>query len=591
MENNQFQKEYLLAMKLIGERCYCWKRNENIYEVGQRIEIPGQTSLGYDVWGAGASWEIAFAQAKERYEKEKTSFKNKRIKKMNNLKIKDPKNDGYIVYVHPRQSFSLELSMPDDPAEYDDWQVEIYSDYFFIDNFGFYNGCKIYNFTQFYDLSEWAKISNVQIAEVLIRWKGAKKPGFESRNLFVVLQGHKGEQRDIVTVINPIATTVKIQPHQLLEVVVFDHDGVKRTYNDNIHLSPKANQNLYIEKIGTKRVKHVLDYGKYQDSTNDEYLINRHTFNLPINPKIIKDTPKRKLPEKFYYATHFFYQMSKKCIPEVQKLANGSYENSEIEIYDDFSPQNGIYFDVNIAVKGSLKFKLKNIGSTKIEKRLTKEQTTAIEKSTIDKILTKKTIYEKDRKKLFNPSTHDNIEFTSSSDYLIIEIGLPKLFNEKCPEQLQWTVMADPVWQYRHEHQPQFRLEVMPSNSKISGLTQKFVVSPAPGYAENATKHAFLGIVKFIALGFENMTRCVSFYIKRGESVYFSDNSTTQYSSKYTPPSVVQTKLVIKFEESITDDLMVIDTICKKFFEIKIENNTTYNNKGVNKKNNYHSER
>ncbi|MGF2075567.1 hypothetical protein, partial [Enterococcus casseliflavus] len=70
-ESSQFNEEYMLAMKLLGDKAYCWKKNDHTYEVGRRVrDMPGQTGLGYDVWGTGPSWEVAFAQVRERHERE-----------------------------------------------------------------------------------------------------------------------------------------------------------------------------------------------------------------------------------------------------------------------------------------------------------------------------------------------------------------------------------------------------------------------------------------------------------------------------------------------------------------------------------------
>lgn len=592
-EHDRFQEQYIRAISIIGERAYCWRRNANQYEVGERVPVSGSTHLGYDIWGTGYSWEDAFAQVEKRAARRGTGTTKPKGtgKKMNILNVKDPRHDGFVVYVHPRQGFSLELSLPPDVGEGEDWRVEIFSDYFALASSGFKNGCRVFEFKQLYDLSDWAAVSSVQLAELLINWRGAKRDGYGMRNLYVVLRGKKQEQRDTLTVINPVCTKVRIAPHQLLEVVIFDYDGKERGYIDLIDLCIDPDKPyLEIEKIATKQVAFALENGQFRDLNGDQYLLNRHPFSVPVNPKIEDGSPiypLRKPPKGAYRATHFFYRMSRHCIGDIQRLANGAYKSSEVTFHDDMdSIQAEFSLDVLIGVKGAMKPKLKAYGLSRRQQLLIQENTLADGSNIGKKVLAKEHVFEKNRL-LLNPGDHDNVEFATGDDNcLTIEIAPPHYFNQKCSKEAVWEVQADPVWQFRHRHLPQTRL----STSALDKRTclweniQRFMVTPTSEELVAGPKHTFLGIVKLIVKGFKDMTRCVSFYMVAGKNKYSGGRSYVHKGASYTPSlPPVPMRVIVRFEESRTDDLLVTGAKSEKFSEIKIEDGNS-NNTGKKKK-------
>ncbi len=597
VESSQFHAEYTLAMQLIGEKAYCWKRSENTFEVGRRVKINGEAGMGYDVWGAGSSWEAAFAQVKERYERENKPLKKVQGKKMNTVRVKNPKHDGYVVYLHPRQGFSLELDLPSDITEDDDWQVQVYGEHFAQPSSGFIDGKKIYEFIQLFDLSSWAKISSVQIAEISIFWKGAKRPGFENRKIFVVLQGDGPEQRDIITLVNPACTQVRISPHQVLEVVVFDNETTPHKYVDYIDFCVDTNKPyLEIEKIGIKKVVYFLENGVYRNLRSyPDYIVNRDVFSVPVNPKITNQlsiNPIRKTPSGLYQATHFFYRMARHCIHDVRKLNNGTYKASDVIICDNQNESNAEYsLDVCIGVKGSLKPKLRNFGLSKIQQMLIRENSLNDDSDVGKRVLAKEHFHEREVL-LLNPE-NDNVEFVSGDgNCLFIEIAPPYLFNSKCPIDLEWEVTVDPVWQYRYQNDPQIRLTVTALSKRyFSGTSiQRFSVTPTNNSNRNNVvgKFQFLGIVKFNVPNLKHMTRCVSFYMVASNKVFknneFKYPSTYEYrpTNHYPPVPVAPKRTVVKFHEFRTNDLIVNGVHAEKFNDIKIEDDTTIKSKKKN---------
>lgn len=580
IENKELQAEYDLAVKLIGSKAYCWKKDENTCEIGERVPEPNGKSLKYKIWGTGSTWEEAIAQVKKRY---KQIHGLKKSNKMSTLKIKNPKNDS-IIYVHPCQEISLELSFPDNPIEDDDWNVNIYSDYLAMTSSGVFNQSKIYKFTQLYDLTSWSKVSSVQIAEIFIQWKGLKRDKYTNHTIYVVLQGQKAEQRDVVTVINPICAGVRIGPHQLLEVIVFENNTKSTTINhtDTIDFCIEPDKPyLEIEKIATKHVTHVLENAQYRDLNEDPYFINRHILSLPVNPRLTDGSPLnpvcRRVPTCTYQATHFFYRIARHCIPDIQNLANGIYKASEVLIASEENTEPECSLDVYIGIKGLHKPKLRAFGQSKLQQTLIKTNN-QVDYSNIGKrVLAKEHFYEKGRL-LLNPDNHDTVEFVSDlANYLTIEVAPPHFFNSRCPVTTEWVISADPVWQFRHHHEPKTRLTIGTAGKRIVGDTgiQRFNISPAKGYNDNMAKHMFLGIVKLSVPGFKAMTRCISFYIIAGAKSFTSSSNYSNYASQTVHIPTVPKRMIIKFQEFCTNDLLVTGAISKKFTEIEIENAVT----------------
>lgn len=139
---------------------------------------------------------------------------SKKKKKFSPVRVKDPCAENHMVRLCPNQEFSLVVS-----SYNKDVQVAVTSDYFRMthEESG-KDGSRIFYFAQIYDLSDWAKISQVYLGEVSLFTKDT----FSS--LCVVLDTRDAFQPDVVTVINPIGNELKIESHQVLEVVLYDED-------------------------------------------------------------------------------------------------------------------------------------------------------------------------------------------------------------------------------------------------------------------------------------------------------------------------------------------------------------------------------
>src|SRR6185437_3941553 len=185
---------------------------------------------------------------------------------MNYLTVQDRKN-GYVAYVHPRQGFAVSLSVPERDG---DWSVECFSEYFVLERSEIKKGFKTFWFQQLYDLKEWAKVSSVYLAEVMMQFKGTPPPKsgdrYKTKSMYVVLQGKNEDQRNTLTLINPVCTTIRMSPHQLLEVVIFDHNSLATDYECLVDQIIRTNSpNLKLNQIASKAVSHIMANGQFTD--------------------------------------------------------------------------------------------------------------------------------------------------------------------------------------------------------------------------------------------------------------------------------------------------------------------------------------
>jgi len=506
---------------------------------------------------------------------------------MSYLKVPDPRTDGHVIYLHPRQGFHLELSLNGADS---DWNVECFSPYFVLAKSEVNKGTKNFYFQQIYDLKKWAKVSSVQLAEVLLQFKGTPSSYhpdvYKSKSLYVVLLGEEEDQRNTLTLINPICTHVRVAPHQLLEIVLFDSDSLETEYDCiQDHVIEPAAPVLDIDQISSKTVVHKWVNSGYEDVNEDPHLINRHLRSLPVNPQIEDDSPlypDRPTPPKIYRARHFFFQIDRKSVDTVQRLPNGVYKCCTLTFYDEKNMMTAEYaVEVSFGVKGASKPKLGRMGLSR-RQRLMVEDHVLPGVEIGKKILARDHLFEKN-KLLINPTSKDNVDFVEGHENcLVVEIAPPKIWNDSLPEDAKWEIQIDPVWQFRHRHLPELRLaaQELDHRTTLGIQSQRFMVTPTRKLSSNQ-KITFLGIVKLMCkAGGRAMTRCISFYLT-GKGAGTSNKSVSSKGHKTKlplavapiPPQVIK----ISVEEIKDDKLTVFGGICTSFGDIKVEGDNSTN--------------
>lgn len=136
-------------------------------------------------------------------------MKQTKMKRYSPVRVVNPVGDNHLVPLHPNQGFVVVISSWNGLRD-----IDYSSQYFELRNTEHTrDGTTIFYFKQKYDLSQWATIGSVYLGEVVIVADGV------AASLCVMLTS---STTDVVTVVNPCGAEVKIHPHQILEVVVYD---------------------------------------------------------------------------------------------------------------------------------------------------------------------------------------------------------------------------------------------------------------------------------------------------------------------------------------------------------------------------------
>lgn len=127
------------------------------------------------------------------------------------VQIKNPRTSHYLISVSPQQGFQIIAA---------DWyeilDIEVLSEHFsFVSETRKEDGSTIYDFIQKENLSKFVHISNLYLGKIEVTLSDIVVV------LSVVLQSSSESGKNIVTVVNPKKAEIKIQPHQLIEVVLF----------------------------------------------------------------------------------------------------------------------------------------------------------------------------------------------------------------------------------------------------------------------------------------------------------------------------------------------------------------------------------
>lgn len=219
--------------------------------------------------------------------------------------VSDPTSENHLVRLYPNQDLRVVLSQ-----DSEDVQIFLTSRFLRLsreeqDK----KGNRVYHFVQQYDLSEWAAVSSAYLGEVAILRKNSIS------SVCVMLEGQNAHNRDMITVVNPIGSEIKIEPHQVLEVVVFDCDGdFGDKWEYEIHTGDDEHKVQY-QYIGKEVVYPSVQYKTYvnEDDLEDMTL---------VMPRSTKDTPIRE--------HHFYFRCSYDSLVTLKNGSNGSMDGGKL---------------------------------------------------------------------------------------------------------------------------------------------------------------------------------------------------------------------------------------------------------------------
>lgn len=363
-----------------------------------------------------------------------------RPKKYNPVRVSNP-IQSHSVRLLPRQSIRLVLSRPETifskvnaDAKY---EIILNSDFFYIESFEDYNSKDqlVYIIAQKYDLSQWAEHSQIFLGEIIVKLidnthEQADSCGYTGATIHVYHDALDNKS-SILTVINPNNQTIKLEPHQTLELVCFEKD-----WQNN----PIENWEVYIEDyeveskgIFLERLNHYIlqtDLFDLTDKIRVENKIVKPRYQPTLNPllsskdtAIISSKEDGRKPGKEW---HFWFSFTKKSLEKIGSLLNGEYNVSKIKIRA-VSPDKKV-------IEKSFFIKLNKHG-----KPIGNKMMDAIP---VNKKLLERN-YDKHRKIMTCPGNTEQLDFHPSFKECTIEIPIPKIYWESELDTERWMVETE----------------------------------------------------------------------------------------------------------------------------------------------------
>lgn len=371
-------------------------------------------------------------------------MKRKRYKP---VRVVNPTATWNTTKIHPCQSVILKMRRPatwlhatSNDAQFD---VKLTSDFLMLEKVeSNKDGDRIYTISQKYDLTHWADTSNVVLGELKItltnnHHENAETQDYDCTLCFVLTSTYPS---DVLTVVNPFSQTVKLEAHQILEVVCFGSFGHVNTELEKWECSPHA-LSLNHADLEMHSLRHETVSSKFGVSSRSDgqfHIIDRS--GLRTNPRLSeewKTLVERELAgvvTKPNWQHHWWYVCTDKTRKKVSGLRNGLYPMTAL----DFMGRFGIFpvgqqairnVDVRLLVRGKNKHKIHPLQANP--------------NSVEHKMEISKRVEDRYRHVLTNPLASEQIDFGPGYETLFIEVIQPNVF---------WTDLADDVrWDFEVE--------------------------------------------------------------------------------------------------------------------------------------------
>lgn len=270
---------------------------------------------------------------------------------MHRVMVRNPKATFPVARIHPRQGLVVDMAYPHDRAVGEEWVVDVRSPYLALLASTSEPFSRKFLVDQIYDLKVWARSSQVYLGEVVVSWMGRPREGVAGQqSIGVFLAGARIGSRPVVTVINPADAVVRLNPHEILEVIVFDPAHYHRSFVHRIdHLRPLNQDRLNLVAGHKESVTYrVDDSGQFDLVAGSASRQIRSVGKLPINPRTTLPYNNPPALRGTYHASHFMYSLDPDRIKAVHGLKDGVYESSVIEYYADHGTDDGPEYSLTV---------------------------------------------------------------------------------------------------------------------------------------------------------------------------------------------------------------------------------------------------
>lgn len=435
------------------------------------------------------------------------------VRKFNPVRVQNPqKEDGHIVRLGPLQEFQIELEKPEDvfgkEMEGAEWKVSSASKFFRLKEKKLKapyknTGKTIYIFEQNYDLSEWSNISSVYLGKVDVYVE--KKVGFsvtryartQSKICAFLACSNKRKDYVITAIAPPKRDTIKVEPDQILEFVVFEDMS-----------DPELEWRAYVMPFKIKSPSFELNLLHESKIIGDFSPIKKeHSYQLTRRAIDFNNVESLELPFIKKSEHHFWFSFREEDIEKIfsNNLSNQCYEAVNLYVVGKDSKgithktyNNIIGFNVNSRARKRLQ------GKTYLLRRNAKNEIETNPFDYLDKVTINGTwsgAYFENKKKsqIANPKSVITFDIPSPDSVLKVAIARPNFYYKDFSVEDKWTVTVEiPESEESGRCEIRERDEIVVANHHI----QLFEIAPLEEVKNIIKKNPdrsqiFLGIVKF----------------------------------------------------------------------------------------------
>lgn len=443
------------------------------------------------------------------------------------VRVVNPTARWHTSRLYPRQPLIIMLRKPSmflenvsDDAEF---KVSAYSEFLIIEEMeeDTETGDKVFTINQKFDLSGWAEYGEVLLGEINITLHNnnhakAHKQNYKS-SICVIQHGRE----DTLTVVNPVAHTVKVEPHQLLEIVCFEPAwnnwepgkveaaGLRDQWSFKATRHGENRQGLAMTQV---RYEIAGDRSGVLTPEEGQFAI-KNRFGLTVNPRL--SPVGRGIVEQELAAMvkpvrehHWWFACDKSTLKSVLNLRNDSYEVGSLDFEGKCSEAAGEpnyttlrTVDVLLSVRGKKKHKMHpyHINPDSVEHKM------ELIKRAEDRA----------RRVLSNPLSTEQVDFDSGFQEVTIEIAQPTCMWADLPDTARWEFKVDET-RLAPKH---VKIELMDNYYRWGKLFQRAKITHdfSP---KNDTETKFLGAVFVVCPGKEDHhdgKKRIAFWLTPGE--------------------------------------------------------------------------
>lgn len=330
------------------------------------------------------------------------------MKKYGVVKVRNPSSDGHIVRLLPLQSFQIICTKFSESDKYD---VSVLGNFLVVTDVLEKDNLVIFKIEQKYDVSNWVEISDLFSGNVVLSRKF--KDTDDKIRLCVYCSDVKSNGT-VITVVNPEDALIKMEPHQVIQIV---------TYSKEIDAKWSIiNSNPALKCIKCETV--VNDYSDIYDK-NSIFCAEPRSNKLKRNDSL-------SIPDDFLLneilgihsvtETHFWFLLKETEASYLYEKPDDSYYGGSISIkeeVDDINLISKIEFTINVRSKNRMKSDYF-------------DSVNFVAQNWKDRVLSYS------RQCILNPNLFENLSISDSENSFYVEIPNPSVYFSDLKDDERW---------------------------------------------------------------------------------------------------------------------------------------------------------